>query len=84
MNIPILGIVENMSYIECPDCKKKISVFGESKIDETSKTFGIDALGQIPIKSDIAALCDAGRVEEIDASEWLGKAIEKVKEVVNA
>ncbi len=49
MDIPILGIVENMSYLKCPDCGKKISVFGESKIDETAKQYGLDVLGRIPI-----------------------------------
>ena len=51
MNVPILGIVENMSYIECPDCGKKLSVFGESKLDEVSKELGIPVLAKLPIKS---------------------------------
>lgn len=79
MNIPILGIVENMSYLECPDCGKKISVFGESKIDEVAKMYGTEVLGRIPIAPKIAESCDKGCVEDIDAI-WLEdafKAIEK-------
>ncbi len=79
MEIPILGIVENMSYVECPNCAEKISIFGESKLEETAKNAGLKALGRIPMRADIAALCDAGRVEDIESSEWLGDAIEAVK-----
>lgn len=66
MNIPILGIVENYSYLECPDCKNQISVFGESKIDEVSKQFGISNVCKMPINPEYAKLCDAGKVEEIE------------------
>ncbi len=84
MDIPILGIVENMSYIECPDCKKKIDVFGKSKLFETAKAFDLEALGQIPIRSEIAEKCDAGNLEEINGKEWLQKAIDKVENIVNS
>ena len=77
MNIPILGLVENMSYIECPDCGKKISVFGESHIDEVAKENGLEVLGRIPIDPAVAAACDAGEVEKIDAV-WLEKAFDAV------
>jgi len=77
MNIPILGLVENMSYIECPDCKKKMSVFGESHIDEIAKEYNLDVLGRIPIDPKIAEACDAGQVEKIDAV-WLKDAVEKL------
>ena len=77
MNIPILGLVENMSYIECPDCGKKISVFGESHIDEIAKAEKLDVLGQIPINPEIASACDAGKIESIDAV-WLEKAFDKL------
>ena len=77
MNIPILGIVENMSYLECPDCKKKISVFGESRIEEVAKENNLSVLGQIPIDPEIAQKCDAGKVEEVDAV-WLNNAFDKV------
>ena len=60
MNIPILGIVENMSYVSCPDCGKKISVFGESHIDEIAAQYSLPVIGQIPIDSKLAAACDKG------------------------
>ncbi len=64
MNIPILGLVENYSYLECPDCGKKISVFGESHIDSIAKEFDLEVLAKLPIQPEIAALCDCGRLEE--------------------
>lgn len=84
MNIPILGIVENMSYVECTDCGKQINIFGQSKLDETAKSFELEPLGKIPMRADIASNCDQGLVEEIDGGQWLEKAIAKVKEVVNS
>lgn len=77
MDIPILGIVENMSYLKCPDCGKKIFVFGESKIDETAKQYGLDVLGRIPIDPSIAQKCDEGNVEKIDA-DYLNAAFDAV------
>lgn len=76
MNIPILGIVENMSWVECPNCSEKINIFGESRLDEVAKAFGLKALGKIPMRTDIAALCDAGEIEAVDASMWLNDAFE--------
>ncbi|MBR5155109.1 MAG: Mrp/NBP35 family ATP-binding protein [Clostridia bacterium] len=84
MDIPILGIVENMSYIECPECHEKIKMFGESHLDDIAANSGLDALGKIPMRPDIAAKCDAGRIEDIDGKEWLSDAIEKIKNIVNA
>lgn len=84
MDIPILGIVENMSYVECPDCGSKINIFGESHIDETAKAAGLEALGRIPMRPDIAAKCDAGRVEDINGHEWLQKAVDAVKGIINS
>ncbi len=81
MDIPILGIVENMSYVECPNCSEKISIFGESKLDETAKNAGLKALGKIPMRADIASRCDAGRVEDIESEEWLSDAIAAVKDL---
>lgn len=69
MNIPILGIIENMSYLECPDCGKKISVFGESKIDEVAKEMNIPVLAKLPIKPEITALVDKGSVELAEIKE---------------
>ena len=63
MNVPILGIVENMSYIECPDCGKKIEVFGKSKLPEVAERYNLDILGQLPINPALAEACDKGEVE---------------------
>lgn len=65
MRIPVLGIVENMSYVKCPDCGKQIKVFGESHIDEIAAENGIEVLGKIPMIPEIAALCDAGNIEDV-------------------
>ncbi len=74
MNIPILGVVENMSYVECPNCSEKINIFGESRLDEIAKANGISALGRIPMRADVAKLCDGGMVEDISAEDWLSCA----------
>jgi Mrp family chromosome partitioning ATPase len=71
MNVPVLGIVENMSYVKCPDCGKEIKVFGESNIDAIAKGYGTDVLAKFPIDAEFASLCDAGRIEEV-SDEWLG------------
>ena len=66
MNIPVLGIVENMSYFACPDCGKKLSVFGESNITEVAASFEISNVARIPISPELAKLCDSGKVEEFN------------------
>ena len=63
MDIPVLGLVENMSYVLCPDCGKKINVFGDSHIAEIAEQFGYDLLAQIPMDSKLAALVDKGWIE---------------------
>ena len=68
MSIPVLGVIENMSYVRCPDCGKEIKIFGDSKINEVAKDFGYDLLARIPIDPRIAELCDAGKIEEYDCS----------------
>ncbi len=73
MHIPVLGLVENMSYVKCPDCDKKIHVFGESHIDEIAKGHGLSVIGKIPMEPAIAAACDAGEVETL-SGEWLSDA----------
>lgn len=80
MNIPVLGIVENMSYLECPGCKEKISVFGESHAEETAKQFGIPLLGRVPVDPQIARAADEGKIADIKG-EWLGEAAEKIAEL---
>ncbi len=65
MSIPVLGLVENMSYVKCPDCGKEIYVFGESHIQEVALKFGYPVLAQIPMDPHYAALVDAGRIEDV-------------------
>ena len=79
MDIPILGLVENMSYIRCGKCGEKVYPFGESHLDKTAAEYGLDILGTIPMDPAIAAACDEGRVEEIDGAAYLADAIEKLK-----
>lgn len=68
MNVPILGIVENMSYVKCPDCGKEISVFGESHVEETAKTYDLKVLDRLPIDPAIAKACDTGLIELFEGS----------------
>lgn len=70
MNIPILGLIENMSYVECPDCGKKISLFGESRMEEVGKEYGVEVLGKLPVDPKLAKACDAGAIELFEGN-WL-------------
>ena len=78
MNIPIIGLVENMSYLKCPDCGKEIKVFGESNIDAIAAEYGIPVLAKFPIDPAFASLCDAGAIElcENDIAKDIADAIE--------
>ncbi len=80
MNIPVIGLVENMSYIECPDCGKKIEIFGESSANDVALKYGIPLLARIPMKKDIAYQCDHGLIElfEGDFLDAAAAAIEKL------
>jgi len=66
MNIPILGLVENMSYFTCPDCGKQHSIYGESHVEELAERFGIPATARLPIDPALAAKVDAGLIEEYE------------------
>ena len=77
MNIPVLGIVENMSYVECPDCKKQIKIFGESHIEEIAAQHGVEVLAKMPIDPAIAQAVDNGLVERVQG-EYMEKAVKKV------
>lgn len=68
MNIPIVGIVENMSYFVCPNCKEKHYIFGQSDIKSLAKEYGIPYTAEIPIDPKTAKLCDSGKVKDIDVS----------------
>ncbi|MDO4749610.1 MAG: Mrp/NBP35 family ATP-binding protein [Eubacteriales bacterium] len=80
MNVPVLGLVENMSYFECPDCGKKHTPFGDSHIEELAKTHGVGATARLPINSKLAGACDQGLIElfEGDWLEAVADVIEKV------
>ena len=65
MNIPVIGIVENMAYMPCPDCGKKLYPFGEGKTAEVAAKHGLPLLAQLPINPALAAACDAGKVEDM-------------------
>ena len=79
MNVPIIGLVENMSYALCPDCGKRINVFGDSHIDETAEKFGLKVLAKLPIDPELARLVDSGLLEltESDAAEPIADAVEE-------
>lgn len=78
MDIPILGIVENMSYLECPDCGKRIAVFGESHIDDVAAEYEIPVLAKIPIQPKTAQMVDEGSVEYLE-EDWLLEAVNKLE-----
>ena len=81
MNIRILGLVENMSYLVCPDCGKKISVYGESGIDTLAETHGLTVLEKLPIDPKLAHMCDTGTIELMN-EEYM-KAAADVLESLN-
>ena len=83
MNLPIVGVVENMSYLECPDCHKKISVFGESHIDEIAAEYNLKVLAKVPINPEFARLMDNGHIEEpeFDVMDEAFKTINAIDKV---
>ena len=68
MNVPLLGIVENMSYVECPDCGKKLYIFGEGKLQEIAMQYDTPILAELPLDPAVASAVDAGNVEDIDGA----------------
>lgn len=78
MDVPILGLIENMSYFECPDCGKRHSIFGESKIEETAKKFGTKVLAKLPIDPEFARCADEGTIESYTSDE-ADKAFEEIE-----
>ena len=79
LSVPIIGIVENYSYFICPDCDKKHTIYGESKIDEVAKVNNLQVLAKLPIDPSIAQACDNGQVEEIEL-----ESIKKVAQFIEA
>ena len=70
MNVPVLGIVENMSWYECPSCHERHEIFGKSRVEELAARYRIPALARIPMDPEVARLCDGGQVEEVP-EKWL-------------
>lgn len=82
MNVPILGLVENMSYIKCPDCGRKISVFGESGVDALALEHGISAVAKMPIDTNLTKAADCGNIENLNEnplSDFLDKVMAQIK-----
>ena len=79
MDIPVIGMVENYSYLECPDCGRKLNIFGESKIDEVAEELKIPVLGKLPVVSGFAELADAGRFDEVE-NPYLEEAVRMITE----
>ncbi len=82
MNVPILGIVENMSYINCPDCGRKISVFGESGVDAFAMENGITAVAKLPIDSELTKSADSGKIDSLK-NNYLSEFYEKIMKNLN-
>ena len=78
MNIPVIGLIENMAYVKCPDCGAEIEVFGKSKAEEVAKEFGIPVLGRMPIDPKLSALVDRGVIELME-NDYLEKAADAVE-----
>ena len=79
MKIPVLGIVENYSYVKCPDCGKSIKIFGESHIDEIAAELNVPVVGKMPIDMDYASMADRGAFDQIN-NEYIAKAVEVMPE----
>ena len=72
MEIPVLGLVENMSYVECPDCGKKLEIFGKSHVEETALAFGIPHTARMPIDPAVASIIDAGDGDNLNCTALNG------------
>jgi Mrp family chromosome partitioning ATPase len=77
MNIPIVGIIENYSFVKCPDCGREIKIFGESKLDKVANEQGLKVLAKLPIDPALAAACDAGTLEAYE-NEYINGAIAEI------
>lgn len=80
MDIPVLGLVENMSYVKCPDCGKEIKIFGESHIEKIAMDYHLPLLGRIPVEPKLAAASDAGMIELFEG-DWLDTVGKKLEEM---
>ena len=77
MNIPVVGLVENMSYLTCPDCGKQLHIFGEGKTDEAAARYGLEVLAKMPIDPALAQLVDQGAIEAFQG-DWLSSVADKL------
>jgi len=84
MNIPILGLIENLSYFKCPDNGKDYKIFGDSHIEQIAENYGIDILAKVPVDPAISEACDRGAIETLE-EDWLEPAVERIskREKVN-
>ena len=80
MNVPVIGIVENMSYFECPDCKGRHNIFGESNIENLAAEYEIHSVSKIPMNPSLAKACDKGAIELFDG-DWLDGLADKVENI---
>ncbi len=83
MNVPVLGLVENMSYIVCPDCGKKMEIFGESQTHKIAEKFGYELVGKLPIDAKLTALCDKGIIELME-NDYLDNAANVIEKKLSA
>ena len=80
LNIPVIGIVENMSYFECPSCHERHAIFGSSHIDEIAADYGVCNVAKIPINPKLAGACDSGLIELFDGN-WLDGLVQYMEEM---
>ncbi len=80
MDVPTIGIIENMGYVECPHCNERIEIFGKSHVDQVAAEYHLPVLGKIPIKQEISAASDAGDIESLSGN-WLDAAISAVEAI---
>ncbi|MBQ8317958.1 MAG: Mrp/NBP35 family ATP-binding protein [Lachnospiraceae bacterium] len=78
MNVPILGIVENMSYFVCDKCDEKHYIYGQSNIEELAKSYGIETIAKLPIEKKLRSLVDTGDIEDFDG-QWLDELFEAIE-----
>ncbi len=80
MDVPVLGLVENMSYVQCPDCGKQLQVFGESHIDQVAAKYALPVLARLPLDPVLASSCDRGVIELFEGS-WLEEAADVIEKL---
>lgn len=80
MNVPIIGLVENYSYVKCPECGEIFKIFGESHIDEVAAKYGLNVIGKLPMDPNLAAACDRGTVEMFEG-DWLKDTADIIEKI---